>query len=118
MLWPAVVSVLVLKLAVVTPPPVDNVPVPSVVKPSLKEIGRAGWRAGALIAEVAVSLEEKETHWPETEGCTEENTVVVGAPAGRDGGGWRGGGGGVLGGGGWPVCAGDWCLVLCSSPPP
>src|SRR3989442_15343950 len=77
MLWPAVVSVLVLKLAVVTPPPVDNVPVPSVVEPSLKVTVPVGLAAAALPGELTLTVAVKVTDWPETEGLVEEATTVV-----------------------------------------
>ena len=74
MLWLAVLSVLVGKLAVVTPALVDSVPVPSVVAPSLKVTVPVGEPApGAVTLTVAVNV----TDWPETEGLTEEATVVV-----------------------------------------
>src|SRR3989442_11917406 len=75
--WLAVVSALVLNAAVVTPPPVDNVPVPSVVEPSLKVTVPVGLAAAALPGELTLTVAVKVTHWPETEGLTEETTVVV-----------------------------------------
>src|SRR2546425_1102642 len=73
----AVGSALVLNAAGVTPPPVDNVPVPSVVEPSLKVTVPVGLAAAALPGELTLTVAVKGTHWPETEGLTEETTVVV-----------------------------------------
>src|SRR2546425_4076704 len=75
--WLAVVSALVLNAAGVTPPPVDNVPVPSVVEPSLKVTVPVGLAAAALPGELTLTVAVKVTDWPETEGLVEEATTVV-----------------------------------------
>src|SRR2546428_6734734 len=77
MWWLAVLSVLMPKLAVVTPPLVDSVPIPSVVKPSLKVTVPLGLATAALPGELTLTVAVKVTDWPETEGLVEEATTVV-----------------------------------------
>src|SRR2546427_10971478 len=76
-LWLAVLSVLEVKLAAVTPPLVARVPVPSVVKPSLKVTVPVGLATAVLPGELTLTVAVKVTDWPETEGLTEEATAVV-----------------------------------------
>src|SRR2546428_2595799 len=77
MLWLAVLSVSLPKLGVVAPPLVDSVPVPSVVRPSLKVTVPLGLTAAALPGELTLTVAVKVTDWPETEGLAEGTTVVV-----------------------------------------
>src|SRR2546428_254907 len=70
--WLPVLSVLVLKLALVTPPlSVDSVPVPSVFKPSAKVTLPVGLATAVLPGELTVMEAVKVTDWPDTEGLTE-----------------------------------------------
>src|SRR2546428_11161553 len=77
MLCLALLRVALPMVAVVPPPPVDNVPVPSVVEPSLKVTVPVGLAAAALPGELTLTVAVKVTDWPETEGLAEGTTVVV-----------------------------------------
>ena len=77
MLWLPVESVLIVKVAVVTPPVVLTVPVPRVVLPSLKVTVPVGLAAAFEPGLVMLTVAVKVTAWPETDGLTDELTVVV-----------------------------------------
>src|SRR5437588_5765103 len=77
MLWPAVLNVLMLKVAVVTPPLVDRIPVPSVFKPSAKVTVPVGLATAVLPGELTLTVAVKVTDWPETEGLAELLSEVV-----------------------------------------
>src|SRR5437879_8837468 len=77
MLWLAVLSVLEVKLAAVTPPLLDRVPVPSVFKPSAKVTVPVGLATAVLPGELTLTVAVKVTDWPETEGLAELLSEVV-----------------------------------------
>src|SRR2546428_402366 len=80
MLWLLVLSVLVLKVAVVTPPVVDSVPGPSGMNPSKKFTVPVGLATAVLPGAITLTAAVRVTDWPDTEGLTELlSKVVVGA---------------------------------------
>src|SRR3989442_13938030 len=77
MLWLLVLSLLVLKVAVVTPPVVDSVPGPSGTNPSKKFTVPVGLATAVLPGEFTLTAAVRVTVWPDTEGLTELLTKVV-----------------------------------------
>src|SRR2546422_11651237 len=78
MLWLLVLSLLLLKVAVVDPwESVVSVPVRRLVEPSLKVSVPVGLATAALPGVFTVTVAVKVTCWPDTEGLTEEASVVV-----------------------------------------
>src|SRR5437660_1455687 len=76
-LWLAVLSVLEVKLAVVTPALVDSVPVPSVLEPSATATVPGGLATAVPAGEVTLTVAVKVTDWPETEGLAGLLSEVV-----------------------------------------
>src|SRR5262249_51476130 len=78
MVWPPVVRLAVVKLAVVLPPAVVSTPCPTLVAPSEKITVPVGFPAavppGLLTVTVAVNV----TDWPGVEGVADELTPVLG----------------------------------------
>src|SRR2546427_59752 len=68
MLWLLVLSVLVLKVAVVTPPVVDSVPGPSGMNPSKKFTVPVGLATAVLPGAITLTAAVRVTDWPDTEG--------------------------------------------------
>src|SRR5579884_216254 len=71
------VNELVVKVAVVTPPLVDSVPVPMVAPPSWKSTVPDGSAAALVPGRVMLTVAVNVTDWPYTEGFTDELTAVV-----------------------------------------
>src|SRR2546421_109648 len=76
-LWLAVLSVLEVKLAAVTPPLVARGPVPSVFKPSAKVTVPVGLATAVLPGELTLTVAVKVTDWPETDGLAGLLSEVV-----------------------------------------
>src|SRR5438067_6168831 len=72
MLCVAVLRVAVLKLAVVTPPLVVNVPWPMLVNPSRKFTNPVG-----LLGPVPLTVAVNVTCWPDTDGLGDEEIAVA-----------------------------------------
>src|SRR2546430_5861758 len=75
--WLALFSVLMVRVAVVTPALVANVPVPIEFTPSKKVIVPLGKATAALPGAFTATVAVKVTVWPETEGLAEEAATVV-----------------------------------------
>src|SRR2546428_13008520 len=77
MLWLLVLSVLVLKVAVVPPPVVDSVPGPSGMNPSKKFTVPVGLATAVLPGAFTLTAAVRVTDWPDTEGLTALLSKVV-----------------------------------------
>jgi hypothetical protein len=77
MLWLLVLSVLVLKVAVVTPPLVERLPLPIEVLPSEKVTVPVGLATTVLPGAFTLTVAVKVTDWPDTEGLTALLSKVV-----------------------------------------
>src|SRR5579884_421226 len=77
MVWVPTARELVLKVAVVTPPLVETVPVPTLVAPSLKVTVPLGLAAAFVPGEVMLMVAVNVTDWPKTDGVSDVDTVVV-----------------------------------------
>src|SRR3989442_9013766 len=77
MLWLLVLSLLVVKVAVVTPPVVDSVPGPSGMNPSKKFTVPVGLATAVLPGAFTLTAAVRVTDWPDTEGLTALLTKVV-----------------------------------------